>query len=114
MQYYEKIFEKDQVPTNVKYSQKKKFEPKLLVWLAISEEGHSHPFFVPSRGDVKGNVYLEECILRRLVPFLQQYHADDDREVKILRFTGTGDIHVPVPVNRGTTCNLSENGNFRC
>jgi hypothetical protein len=30
------------------------------------------------------------------------------REVKILRFrfTGTGDIHVPVPVNRGTTCNL--------
>ena len=29
-------------------------------------------------------------------------------EVKIprFRFTGTGDIHVPVPVNRGTTCNL--------
>jgi hypothetical protein len=30
------------------------------------------------------------------------------REVKIprFRFTGTGDIHVPVPVNQGTTCNL--------
>jgi hypothetical protein len=32
----------------------------------------------------------------------------DNREVKIprFRFTGTGDIHVPVPVNRGITCNL--------
>ena len=32
----------------------------------------------------------------------------ENREVKIprFRFTGTGDIHVPVPVNRGTTCNL--------
>jgi hypothetical protein len=30
------------------------------------------------------------------------------REVEIprFRFTGTGDIHVPVPINRGTTCNL--------
>jgi hypothetical protein len=30
------------------------------------------------------------------------------REVKIprFRFTGTGYIHVPVPVNRGTICNL--------
>jgi hypothetical protein len=34
--------------------------------------------------------------------------CQDNREVKIprFRFTGTGDIHVPVPVNRGTTCNL--------
>jgi hypothetical protein len=31
-----------------------------------------------------------------------------NREVKITRFwfTDTGDIHVPVPVNRGTICNL--------
>ena len=37
------------------------------------------------------------------------------REVKIprFRFTGTGDIHVPVPVNRGTTCNLRNPRIFR-
>ena len=70
--------DKGEVPPNVKYSQKKKFEPKLLVWLAISEDGHSEPFFVPSRGNVNGSVYREECILRRLVPFLQKYHADKD------------------------------------
>jgi hypothetical protein len=27
-------------------------------------------------------------------------------EIPRFRFTGTGDIHVPVPINRGTTCNL--------
>ena len=69
---------KSEVSPNVRYSQKKKFEPKLLVCLAISEEGHSDPFFVPSRGNVNVNVYRKECILRRLVPFLQQYHADGD------------------------------------
>ena len=53
---------KSEVSPNVRYSQKKKFEPKLLVWLAISEEGHSDPFFVPSRGNVNGNVYRKECI----------------------------------------------------
>jgi hypothetical protein len=30
----------------------------------------------------------------------------DIREAKIPRYTGTGDIHVPVLVNRVTTCNL--------
>ena len=69
---------KSELSPNVRYSQKKKFEPKLLVWLAISEEGHSDPFFVPSRGNVNGNVYRKERVLRRLVPFLQQYHADGD------------------------------------
>ena len=70
--------DKSEVPPNVRYSQKKKFEPKLLVWLAISEEGQSNPFFVPSRGNVNGIVYRKECIMRRLVPFLQQYHEDGD------------------------------------
>ena len=70
--------DKSEVPPNVRYSQKKKFEPKLQVWLAISEEGHSNPFFVPSRGNVNGNVYKKECIMRRLVPFLRQYHEDGD------------------------------------
>ena len=70
--------DKSEVPPSVRYLQKKKFEPKLLVWLAISEEGHSKPFFVPSRGNVNGNVYRNKCIMRRLVSFLQQYHEDGD------------------------------------
>ena len=35
-----------EAPPNVIYSQKKKFQPKLLVWLAARENGPSEPFFV--------------------------------------------------------------------
>ena len=40
--------------------------------------------------------------------FCSAVHVLGIREVKIprFRFTGTDDIHVPVPVNRGTTCKL--------
>lgn len=69
---------KEETPSDVKYFEKKKFEPKLLVWLAISEDGHSEPFFVPSKGNINGNIYRKECIERRLIPFLQQHHADGD------------------------------------
>ena len=69
---------KEKTPPSIRYYEKKKFEPKLLVWLAISEEGHSDPFFVPSRGNINGNVYRQECIMRRLIPFLQQHHADNN------------------------------------
>ena len=49
--------DKSKVPPNVRYSRKKKFEPKLLLWLAISEEKHRKLFFVPPRKNVNGNVY---------------------------------------------------------
>ena len=62
-------------------------------------------------------VLLQPCVVN-LVTFLfimtvsvmleQPCDKSDNREVTIPRFqfTGTGEIHVPVPVNRGTTCNL--------
>ena len=68
--------QKSEVPPDVRYLRKKKLQPKLLVWLPISEERHNKPFFVPSRRNVNCNVYRKKCILRRLVPFLQQYHED--------------------------------------
>ena len=69
---------KKETLSNVKYFEKKKFEPKILVWLAISEDGDSEPFFVPSKGNINGDIYRKECIERRLIPFLQQHHADGD------------------------------------
>ena len=35
----------DNVPKNVQFKEKKKFGGKLLVWIAISEKGHSEPYF---------------------------------------------------------------------
>lgn len=67
---------KEKTPADVKYYEKKRFEPKLLMWLAINEQGHSEPFFVPSRGNIDEKVYCQECILNNLKPFLKQYHSE--------------------------------------
>lgn len=64
------------VPKDVKYKKKSKFEKKILVWLAISARGISRVFLVPSGLGVNQEVYLRECIIKRLLPFIQQYHAD--------------------------------------
>ena len=65
-------FNKGSTPVTVKFHFKKKFEPKIMVWLAISTEGISEPFFCPRRGSLDGEMYREECVKRRLVPFLQE------------------------------------------
>jgi hypothetical protein len=65
-----------ETPANVKYRKVAKYEPKLLVWLCISDKGISKPFFVPSGLAVNQKVYLEQCIIKRLVPFIETHHAD--------------------------------------
>lgn len=53
---------KENTPSQVKFYNKKKFEPKLLMWIAISARDHSEPFFMPSKGNMNGEVYREECV----------------------------------------------------
>lgn len=70
--------DKENTPPAVRFRPKTKFPKKLLVWIAISEEGHSQPFFVPNRGNINGEVYRRECIEARLVPFIHELHSDND------------------------------------
>lgn len=63
-------------PNNIKFKFKKKFEPKLMVWIAISPKGVSKPYFKPSKLAINQEVYLNECIKKRLIPFISKYHAD--------------------------------------
>jgi hypothetical protein len=63
-------------PASVKYCKKRKFEPKVLVWLAGSEKGFSEPFFVPSGLAINKIIYEKECIEKRLLPFINKHHAD--------------------------------------
>ena len=44
-------------PPSVKYKFKAKYK-KLLVWLAISENGHLAPYFCPSGSSVNGDIYI--------------------------------------------------------
>ncbi|CAF1397129.1 unnamed protein product [Rotaria sordida] len=58
----------------VKFKRTQKFEPKILVWIAISEKGISTPFFSKQQQAVTQKTYLNECIKARLVPFIEKYH----------------------------------------
>ena len=69
---------KGDAPDSVKFSAVKKFESKLLMWIAISDRGISKPYFVPSKEAVTKEVYSNECIRKRLYPFIKKYHNDDE------------------------------------
>lgn len=66
----------ENVPKNVKYKTKAKFEKKLLVWIAISPQGISKPFIAPSGLAVNKETYLKNCIIKRLLPFIEKHHSD--------------------------------------
>ena len=61
---------------HVKYNFKAKFEKKLLVYLCISPKGMSDPYFVPSGLAIRQDVYLENCIKKHLIPFINKYYLD--------------------------------------
>jgi len=63
---------------NVKYSPKAKFEPKVMLWLAISGKGMTKPYFKKSRLNIDQNTYLNDCIIHRLVPFINDKHSDNN------------------------------------
>ena len=63
-------------PATVKYRPRKKYEPKCLVWIAMSAKGLSEPFICPSGMAINQHIYLEECIESKLVPFIKKYHSE--------------------------------------
>ena len=67
-----------QTPSSQKYRTKAKFENKLLVWICFSERGLSKPYFVPSGLAINQVTYLNECIVKRLIPFIEEHHRDGE------------------------------------
>lgn len=65
-------------PSDVKYKKKRKFSPKLLVWMAMSSNGVSDIYIHRSKQAVTSEIYLNECINRRLLPFIEEHHKNDD------------------------------------
>lgn len=63
-------------PAEHKYRTKAKYEKKLLVWLCFSEKGFAQPYFLPSGLAVNQKIYLDECIVKRLIPFINAHHSD--------------------------------------
>lgn len=62
---------------DVRLKRKGKFEPKLLVWIALSEKGISNHFIVPSGQAITADVYISKC-LTRLEKFIEVVHKNDN------------------------------------
>ena len=58
-------------PPNVKFDKKKKFETKVLVWIAIGPHGVSKPLIRLSGQAINSDIYLEECVKKRLLPYIR-------------------------------------------
>ena len=65
------------VQPDVKFKRTQKYEPKILVWFAISTRGISLPFFAKQKQAINETIYLNECIIKRLIPFIDDYHHKD-------------------------------------
>ena len=65
--------DENEVPNVIKYRFKEKFGKKLLIWAAISELGISDIYFHESKGAMDSEIYIKECIQKRLVPFIKKH-----------------------------------------
>lgn len=63
-------------PPNIKFQQQTKFEQKVMIWMAISSKGISNVYIHQSKQGVNQDIYLKECINRRLLPFIDKYHSN--------------------------------------
>ena len=63
-------------PPNIKFRKKAKFEPKVMIWMAISTKGISDIYVHKNKLGVDQQTYLQECINKRLIPFINKYHYD--------------------------------------
>ena len=66
--------DRNMTDNDVKYYDKAKYEEKVLVWLAVSHAGFSEFYIVPSKMAFNQTVYLEECLIKRLLSFIKKYH----------------------------------------
>ncbi len=57
-------------PANVKYQPIEKVQKKTARLDSFSENGITEPYFVPSGLAVNQKIYLNECIKKRLLPFI--------------------------------------------
>ena len=47
------------------------------MWIAVSERGMSEPFFRISKVvATHTSIYINECLEKRLLPFIHKYHGD--------------------------------------
>ena len=75
-QYYH-ARSKQEVSDEHRFAGKSKFPKKYLVWQCLDELGNvSEPFV--STGTINAEIYLNECLKKRMLPFIQKHHQTAD------------------------------------
>ena len=64
-------------PSHIKFKRRIKFAPKLLVWMAVFLKWISSVYLHRSKTAIDTETYLNECIRKRLIPFIDRYHTGD-------------------------------------
>ena len=64
----------DGTTDSVQVKTKRKFEPKVMLWLSMSKTEMSKSYVIPSTMAVRKELYIEECLQNRLIPFLNKHH----------------------------------------
>jgi transposase len=68
----------ESTPDNVKFAGKSKFEPKVLVWCAISSKGISEPVYRSQKAKaINSDIYIDQC-LPKLKQFIENKHTRDE------------------------------------
>jgi transposase len=68
---------KSLTPGSVKFKFKQKYEQKIMLYIAISSNGVSKPYFCLSKNAIHRTVYINKCLKKILLPFIKKYHSDD-------------------------------------
>ena len=61
---------------DVKFRKKKKFEPKIMVWMVMSSNDVSDVYVHKSKQAIRQDTYLNQCLNKRLLPFIDKYHQN--------------------------------------
>ena len=69
--------DKSKYPDIVRFAGKEKYPNEVMVWVAISNRCLSKPLFRPSKSEaVDSDNYINECLEKRLPPFIREHHTD--------------------------------------
>jgi len=75
-QYY-RAKNKNDVNDKYRFKAKQKFPKKFLVWQALDDKGHASDLFI-CEGTMNADLYLNECIKKRLIPFIKKWHSNSN------------------------------------
>lgn len=65
-------------PEDVRFKKICKYESKLLVWIAFSEDGISEPFIQESSNAIDADRYINKFLKPKLFKFIRSWSNDDE------------------------------------